>query len=205
MAWNRRVVIEGGIGVGKSASLDILDRHASFLVFPEPVSEWTEYLTAAYTAENGGDLRQALLQLQLAVINSLLCREESIKNCLSLNDKLIAVVERSTWSSMMFTEVNAEEMGCQYANLITTLTRLLSRLEERCVRIFLTAEDGVAYSRVKQRKRPEDVHLSRAYLSEINGKFRDFAKTNGYYQLDTTFMTPEEVAAKVAEAVDVKI
>ncbi len=196
---SRRVIVDGGIGVGKSTLLRqyvaaFNQEHVSFGEFPssrvirlpdeppilvllEPIKRWTEKCQAFYAEQNSNNNNAAalLFELQLEIILALFDRELHVLRFLVENPTARVIQERGISSVGYFLEANREIFGEQPFGFLSDLAGLVERLELGSNRILLTMpeeQDRLLLSRVHGRG---DV-IPQSYLSKIADMYRKAAK-----------------------------
>lgn len=176
------VSVEGNIGAGKSAVLNVLEKRG-YTVCKENLNSWGDILDKFYR-----DRRRWSFALQVAVMNDLSEQYSSIKNV--KND--IVFIERSPASSNIFALLAKSEgnMTDVEYRIYYDLYKALKWTPHKSFMIDTPA--SVCLERIKTRKRECEKDVKLEYLEKLDKRFSmlDLEKVDGT-------KTTEEVADQI--------
>lgn len=174
------IILEGGIGVGKSSITEklkevFLKKRKTVKVLHETIEEWSDTLEKFYK-----EPLKYQYQLEMEIIIS---RNNQLRNCNRITE--VIIMDRTSLSSYFFLSLPKE--GVALENIPTQInemekSRNLLRLETaKIIRIEMTAEECL--ERIKLRGRNEEKDISLEYLRELNEKYEhDFIQV---YKVNT--------------------
>jgi deoxyguanosine kinase len=158
------IAVEGAIGVGKTA---VVERLTQKLEATALLEEWGQnpFLKAFYDGKPG-----AAFQSELFFVLSRHRQQQEL-----LQRKLFTQATISDYvfeKSRLFAYLNLEDSELLvYEKLYTLLAEGVPRPD---LVVYLQAPTDVLARRIKQRGRPEELHLSEEYLAEVNRAYNHY-------------------------------
>jgi deoxyguanosine kinase len=158
------IAVEGAIGVGKTAVVERLTQRLDATALLE---EWGQnpFLKSFYDGKAG-----AAFQSELFFVLSRHRQQQEL-----LQRKLFTQATISDYvfeKSRLFAYLNLEDSELLvYEKLYTLLAEGVPRPD---LVVYLQAPIDVLARRIKQRGRPEEVHLSEEYLAEVNRAYNHY-------------------------------
>jgi deoxyguanosine kinase len=158
------IAVEGAIGVGKTAVVERLTQKLDATALME---EWGQnpFLKAFYDGKPG-----AAFQSELFFVLSRHRQQQEL-----LQRKLFTQATISDYvfeKSRLFAYLNLEDSELLvYEKLYTLLAEGVPRPD---LVVYLQAPTEVLARRIKQRGRPEELHLSEEYLAEVNRAYNHY-------------------------------
>ncbi|MET0556167.1 MAG: deoxynucleoside kinase [Vicinamibacteria bacterium] len=158
------IAVEGAIGVGKTAVVERLTQKLDATALME---EWGQnpFLKAFYDGKPG-----AAFQSELFFVLSRHRQQQEL-----LQRKLFTQATISDYvfeKSRLFAYLNLEDSELLvYEKLYTLLAEGVPRPD---LVVYLQAPTDVLARRIKQRGRPEELHLSEEYLAEVNRAYNHY-------------------------------
>jgi deoxyguanosine kinase len=158
------IAVEGAIGVGKTA---VVERLTQKLEATALLEEWGQnpFLKAFYDGKPG-----AAFQSELFFVLSRHRQQQEL-----LQRKLFTQATISDYvfeKSRLFAYLNLEDSELLvYEKLYTLLAEGVPRPD---LVVYLQAPTEVLARRIKQRGRPEELHLSEEYLAEVNRAYNHY-------------------------------
>ena len=197
--------------MGKSSILRNIERRSEELLpgnqvrtFPEKIEEWQNYkgktdlLKKMY--ENLGQKNDPwLVRLQVKIITDIMRQDREIRDLLP---GVVCIQERDLKScSEVFMEVNREAFHSVDFDLISDLAYLGNELHYRQkVGIYVTADTKTCYNRFCMRARNSEDSMDYKTFSRIYDADQEMKK-HSHYIVDSTNMTPKQVAERVAKII----
>ncbi|GBB94147.1 hypothetical protein RclHR1_00230025 [Rhizophagus clarus] len=166
------IILEGGIGVGKTSITDklkeiFLKKRKTVKVLHETIEEWKDTLEKFYK-----EPLKYQYQLEMEIIKS---RNKQLRNCSRITE--IIIMDRTPLSSYFFISLTKEKLTLEdlikYRSEVNEMEkeRDLLRLETaKIIRIEMTAEECM--ERIKFRGRNEEKNISLEYLGKLNEKYK---------------------------------
>lgn len=158
------IAVEGAIGVGKTAVVERLTQRLEATALME---EWGQnpFLKAFYDGKPG-----AAFQSELFFVLSRHRQQQEL-----VQRKLFTQTTISDYvfeKSRLFAYLNLEDSELLvYEKLYTLLSEGVPRPD---LVVYLQAPTEVLARRIKQRGRPEELHLSEEYLAEVNRAYNHY-------------------------------
>ena len=158
------IAVEGAIGVGKTA---VVERLTQKLEATALLEEWGQnpFLKAFYDGKPG-----AAFQSELFFVLSRHRQQQEL-----VQRKLFTQATISDYvfeKSRLFAYLNLEDSELLvYEKLYTLLAEGVPRPD---LVVYLQAPTDVLARRIKQRGRPEELHLSEEYLAEVNRAYNHY-------------------------------
>ncbi|CAB4422217.1 unnamed protein product [Rhizophagus irregularis] len=183
------IIIEGGIGVGKSSITEklkeiFLKKRKTVKVLHETIEEWRDTLEKFYK-----EPLKYQYQLEMEIIKS---RNNQLRNCNRITE--VIIMDRTPLSSYFFISLTKERVSLE--NLHSEINEMekdrdLLRLETaKIIRIEMTAEECL--ERIKLRGRNEEKDISLGYLRKLNEKYEHDLIQVYKVNTDQIFVTENE-------------
>lgn len=209
--FRQSFVLNGPIGVGKSSALKSIESRANellqgrkFKIFEENVTGWQVYkgqynlLKKMY--ENSGMRNDPwVARLQTKVVLDIMEQEKEIR---ALLPDTICLQERDlTTCKEVFMKFHKGSFNNVDLELISDLIEFAEKLHEKeKVSIYLTAEKNTCYARCIRRARNAEAVLKHRDFSELYDADQELMN-NASHVIDTTCLSSEEVAEKIAKII----
>lgn len=190
-----RICIEGNIASSKSTLMQLLHQRAGYDVYPEPVHEWSEWLSLFYQ-----DTKRWAFGFQLKVLSSFNRKYDGSPS----------IIERSMLSSRhVFGQLlfNQNLLADKEWDLFKTMSDMFAWQPDAI--IYIQCPPEVCLQRMHARGRPAEARVSLDYLHKIDFMYSQMLKyfpgkvvcIDGNRPLEIVY---EDVAAAVAELVQAK-
>lgn len=192
--------------MGKTKTLETLQADPRFVVYPEPIEKWVNFsgknlLQSFYQAseETKGDV---LFRLQVLIASTLCKRTSEAEAFLESHGDKVAVMERSISSSFMFLRANKTIINSLDYEIIVDLLETLSSIHNQsALNICLTTDINTVLARLCGRGRKGEDNIDVQYLVQLNRMMDEEARARSWAIIDTTSLTPEEVAERIIKLV----
>ncbi len=161
-------------------------------------------LAAAYERRPGEAGSAAVTRLQIIISSSLHRREKKADRLLAEEKKKIVVIERAPSSALEFIKVNEERgvLSCKDSHILRDLVEShLACHPERGKKFLLTADKETLSERIMTRGREGENDIDISYVLSLDAKFRERAQLEGHRVIDTSHLSPEEVAHIIKDEV----
>jgi deoxyguanosine kinase len=158
------VVVEGAVGVGKTA---VAERLAARLEAHSVLEEWGQnpFLKAFYDGRAGAAFQAELFFL----LSRYRQQQELVQRRLFAQCTILDYVFEK---SKLFAYLNLEDSELLiYEKLYALLAESVPRPD---LVVYLQAPTEVLVKRIRQRGRPEESHLSEEYLAEVNRAYNHY-------------------------------
>ena len=208
--FRQSFVVNGPVGVGKTSALRHIEQRASellqghkFKLFEENVVGWQVYkgqydlLKKMY--ENSGSRNDPwVARLQTKVVLDIMEQDKTIR---SLMSDTICLQERDLTSCKdVFMKFHKDSFNKVDYELISDMIDFAQRLHQyEKISIYLTAERDICYSRCISRARPAEAVLKHRDFLELYDADQELMKKS--YVIDTTCISTEEVAERIAKII----
>ena len=183
---NRIICIDGNIGAGKSTLLSKLSQ-IGYKVFYENHSDWMWALEKC--SEEGFDRWSCTLQI--AVLKSMALQKQAIDKITTTKSSVI-IIERCPSSSMIFTDLSANNMLCREYDLVFSMYKLLHW--EPSTMMILNTPPAECFERIKSRGRKCEANITHSYLEKIDQMYRDRYPSNVFVDYRGTI---DEIADRI--------
>lgn len=201
-----RVILQGGIAVGKSATLELLGKEENYKVYPEPVEKWSDFeghnLLRAFYDSPPEERGATLFRLQVLIATSLRERRNEAEEYLRKNAKQTVILERCINSSQIFLKANRSALGSRDYSILNYMLKLLETTDDDATNICLVADFDTVRKRLEARGRGEERNIDLAYLRHVNKAMEEEARRRNWPTIDTGSLTASEVALEVKKTID---
>ena len=168
-----KIVIDGNIGCGKSSLIEQIMKNnkTDYLIYPEPVDEWKDWLKLFYS-----DMSKYALGFQMKILKSHFNKRR-------LSD---GIFERSPLSCQkIFGELLYEDLILTQLEIDLTYEYYSDYGWIPDVVIYLKADPKVCYERIHKRSRTSEELISLDYIKRLDKKYEEVYKSVSHINVIT--------------------